>query len=137
MTDVSITAANVLKGSGAVVEHGTFGATVTAGQVVYQDASASNKFKLADHDSATAAVRMPVGIALNGGGDGQPGTIQRSGPITVGGTLVPGTTYCLSGTPGGICPQADVTTGDDVVILGVATSASVLQLGIVVSGVTL
>lgn len=136
MADVSITAANVQQGSDARIEHGTFGATVTQGQVVYRD-SADGKYKLADHDHATAAVRQPRGIALNAGADGQPATIQLSGDITIGGTLVAGTTYCLSGTPGGICPQADVTTGDDVVILGVAKSTTVLDLNIMVSGVTL
>ncbi len=46
MADLSITAANVLRGSNARVETGIFGATVTAGQVVYRDASDNNKFKL-------------------------------------------------------------------------------------------
>ncbi|MDB5540526.1 MAG: hypothetical protein JWQ89_2253 [Devosia sp.] len=136
MADISITAANVLQGADARIEHGTFGATLAAGQVVYEDA-ADSKYKLADNDSATAAAKVPVGITLNGGANGQPGTIQKGGDITVGGTLVPGTTYCLSSTPGGICPQADLNTSDAVVILGVAKSASVLDLNIQISGVTL
>jgi hypothetical protein len=51
--------------------------------------------------------------------------------------LTPGTVYCLSGTPGGICPLADVTTGDDVIILGVALSTTVLDVQINDTGVTL
>jgi len=136
MADVSITAANVLPGDDAVIEHGTYGATVTQGQVVYQD-SADKKLKLADNDHAAAAVRGFRGIALNAGANGQPGSIQRSGDITIGGPLVAGTTYCLSSTAGGICPQADVASGDEVIVIGVAKSTSVLTIRAVDTGVTL
>lgn len=136
MADISITAANVLPGSNARTENGTFGATVTQGQAVYLDAS-DGKYKLADNDNATAAVRRPRGIALNAGSNGQPATIQTSGSITIGGTLTAGTVYVLSSTAGGIAPQADLASGDDVVILGVATSTTALALDIQISGVTL
>lgn len=136
MSDISITAANVLRGSDAKIEHGTFGATITQGQVVYRDA-ADGKYKLADADNATAAVRQPRGIALNAGANGQPGTIQLSGDITIGGTLTEGVAYYLSPTtPGGIAPLADIAVGDDYVLLGLAESASVLHLDIQISGVT-
>lgn len=136
MADISITAANVLPGSNARTENGTLGATFTQGQVAYLDTS-DGKYKLADNDNATAAVRRPRGIVLNAGSNGQPGTIQTSGDITIGGTLTPGTVYVLSSTPGGIAPQADLASGDDVVILGVAKSTTVLALDIQISGVTL
>jgi hypothetical protein len=136
MADLTITAANVVKGAGAVVETGTAGATITAGQVVYRDAS-DLKYKLADADSTTAAVRSPRGIALNGASDGQPLSIQREGSITIGATLTAGTTYYLSDTPGGIAPLADLTTGDYPTVIGVATSTSVLKLGFIESGTAL
>jgi len=136
MADISITAANVIAGENANIEHGRAGATETAGQVVYR-AGSDEKYKLADNDSATAEVRRPRGITLNGAADGQPMALLKSGPITIGGTLVPGTTYCLSSTPGAICPQADIASGDDVVVIGVAKSATVLEVDIQISGVTL
>lgn len=137
MADISITAANVVKGSNAVVEAGTAGATITAGQVVYKDA-ADGKYKLADADSATAAAKAPRGIALNGASNNQPLSILRSGDITIGATLTAGTAYYLSPTTaGGICPLADVASGDDVVLLGLAESTSVLAVDIQISGVTL
>lgn len=136
MADLTITAASVLKGSDAVVEHGTFGATVTQGQPVYLD-SADGKYKLADCDSATAAAKSPRGIALNAGSNGQPGSIIRSGDLTMGATLTAGTAYYLSPNAGGICPLADVASGDDVVLLGIAESASVLHLDIQIPGVTI
>jgi hypothetical protein len=137
MSDISITAANVAAGSDAVIERGTAGATITAGQVVYRDA-ADSKYKLADSDNATAAIRNPIGIALHGASNGQPLAIQKSGDITIGGTLTAGTAYYLSsGTPGGIAPLADIASGDDPILLGLATSASVLRIDIQDPNVTI
>lgn len=135
MADISITAANVVKGSNAVTEDGTAGETITAGQFVYRDSS-TGKYMKADADAATAAARTPRGVALNSASDGQPLEIQKSGNITIGGTLTAGVTYYLSGTAGGICPLADVGTGEYYCILGIATSTSVLALGINYSGVS-
>lgn len=137
MADISITAANVAAGSDAIIENGTAGEAVTAGQVVYK-AATSKKWLLADCDSATAEVRQAEGIALNtAGADGQPIAVQKSGDITVGGTLTAGTAYYLSPVAGGIAPLADVASGDYVVLLGLAKSASVLDLDIQYSGVAL
>jgi hypothetical protein len=136
MADLSITVANVAAGSGAVVVEGTAGATITAGQVVYLDSS-TNTFKLADCNSATAAVRSPYGIALHGSLSGQPLAVQRSGSITLGATMTAGVVYYLSGTPGGVRPVADNTTGDYPVALGIATSTTVLKMGILEAGVAL
>jgi hypothetical protein len=136
MADISVTATSVVAASSAQVEHGKAGGTITAGQVVYKDA-ADGLFKLADHDSATAAVRAAYGIALNGAATGQPVAVARRGQITFNAVLTKGTTYCLSGTAGGICPQADVSTGDDLIILGPALSTTVLDLQINDTGITL
>lgn len=134
MTDLVITAADVIAGANAVTEPGTWGATVTAGKTVYKDA-ADSKYKLADNDNAAAkAVR---GIALNGGGDGQPGMILRDGDITLGAVLTAGARYYLSDTAGGIIPEADLDVGMDVVLLGIAKSTTVLAVKIQNPGVTL
>lgn len=136
MADLSITVASVAQGSGAKVVTGTAGATITAGQVVYLDSSA-NTYKLADCNSATAAVRSPIGIALHGSLSGQPLAVQYSGSITVGATLTAGVAYYLSGTAGGIRPVADNTTGDYPVFLGMATSTTVMKMNITEAGVAL
>jgi hypothetical protein len=136
MADLSITAANVVKGSGASVDRGTAGETITAGKVVYLD-DATNKYMLADSNSVTAAARSPTGIALNGGSNNQPLAVIQSGPVTIGATLTPGVAYYLSDTPGGICPVADVGSGEYATILGIASSASVLDVRITESGVSL
>lgn len=135
MADLTVTPASVLADTSATIEHGKYGATLIAGKVVYRD-DTTKKYGLADSNGA-AGTRIVRGISLNGGADGQPGTIVRSGPVNIGATLTPGVAYYLSDTPGGICPVADVGSGENVVLLGVAASASILNLDIQNSGVQL
>ena len=135
MADLTITVASVVKGAGASVENGTAGANVTAGQPVYKDAGDSNKFKLADSDSATAAVRSPYGLALHASLAGQPLQVLTGGPITIGATLTAGLAYYLSKTAGGICPVADIASGGYATIIGIATSTTVLNIKFQESGV--
>lgn len=136
MADIAITAANVLAGGNATIDRSPLaGAVITAGQVVYKEA-ATGLIKLADADGATAEVKVPYGIALNGAAIGQPVIVALPGSdITIGGTLVAGTAYYLSDTPGGIRTTPD--TGDLVVLLGLAKSTSVLAFRVQNSGVTL
>ncbi len=127
MADLSITAANVVAGGSSVTTDGTAGAAITAGQVVYRDAT-TGRYLLADNNSGTAAARSPAGIALNGAATGQPVEVLTRGAVTIGATLTPGVAYYLSATAGGICPVADLTTGHYPTIMGIATSASVLDV---------
>lgn len=136
MTDITITAASVLAGAGATVRDVTSGATVVAGKTVVKD-PATGKYVLSDSNHATAALRDVDGIALNGASDGQPMRILEGGPITIGGTVTAGVAYYLSDTPGGICPVADVGSGERSVLIGMATSASVIEVDIQNTGVTL
>ena len=129
MTDLVITAASVVAGSGAKKVSGTAGATITAGQVVYLEA-ATKTYKLADTDSATAEVRSPAGIALHAAASGQPLTVLTSGPVTIGATVAVGDVYYLSGNAGGLAPLADVAAGDYPCIIGICTSTSVLDVKI-------
>ncbi len=133
MVDLVVTATSVAAGGNARVRNGTAGATITAGQVVYLDSS-NNSYKLADTDSATAAVRSPAGIALNGAASGQPVAVQTSGKITIGATTVVGVPYYLSGTAGGVCPYADVAAGDYPAFLGIGTSTTQILLNITEAG---
>lgn len=135
MADLVITAANVIADPSATIEHGTAGAAVTAGQMVYEDA-ATGTFKLADSNGA-AALRSPVGAALHAAAIGQPLAICKRGPITIGAALTAGVAYYLSDTPGGICPVADVGSGEYATIIGIASSASVLKMKIQESGAAL
>ncbi|MGO8211841.1 hypothetical protein ACC782_33715 [Rhizobium ruizarguesonis] len=136
MADLVITAANVLAASNAERDNGIAGETIAAGKAIYL-AATTNRWMLADSNSATVEARQAKAIALNGASVGQPVSFQKSGDITIGATLVAGTAYYLSDTPGGICPLADVGTGEYVCLLGLAKSTSVLAIGIQFPGVAL
>lgn len=127
MSDLSITAANVKLVSGPTEELFA-GATVTAAQVIYKEASTS-KAKLSDNDSATAEVRAIYGLSLHAALADQPIVVAKNGAIVdLGAILTAGVDYYLSGTAGGICPRADVTSGHDPVRIGMALTTSRLQL---------
>lgn len=134
MTDLAITAANVVQGADAVTEDGLAGETITQGQEVYRLAS-DGKYYKADCDSATAAVRSPRGVALNGASANQPLRIQKAGDITIGATMTAGVAYFLSKTAGGICPYADIASGGYATLVGIAKSTTVMKIVYAESGV--
>lgn len=136
MADLTITAASVLAADGSSSEYGVAGAAITAGQTAYLD-STTGRYQLADSNSATVAARTPRGIALNGAANGQPLAILLAGPITIGATMTAGVAYYQSDVPGGIAPVADVGSGEVSTVIGIATSTTVLKVGIQTSGVTL
>lgn len=136
MADLTITAANVKLVSGTT-RTTVAGAAVTAGQVVYK-ANATGKALLSDNDSATAEIRSIDGLALHAAAVDQPLTLAQNGAVVnLGATLVAGTDYYLSGTPGGICPRADVVGGDDPIRIGIALTTANLQLDFADPNVTL
>lgn len=136
MVDLVITAANVVAGTNAVRDRGTAGETIAAGKAVYKS-SATNKWMLADSNSATPEARRAGGIALNGASLNQPIDVQKGGDITLGATLVAGTAYYLSDTPGGICPLADVGAGEFVCQIGLASTTAVLGINVQFPNVSL
>lgn len=136
MTDLVITAASVVGSSNAGRSDGVAGETIAAGKAVYKS-STTGLYMLADSNSATAGARLPLGIALNSASLNQPLAIHIDGPITIGATLTAGLAYYLSDTPGGICPVADVGSGENSVLIGLATSTTLLDVDIQTSGVQL
>lgn len=131
MADLSITAANVVShGSKSQKVNAIAGGTITAGLAVRLDSS--NQVVAAGNDSAANA--EVVGIALNGASADQPVTYQTGGLIDLGATLDVGKIYVLSAS-GAISPVDDVAAADFVTVLGVATAANRLKIGIIASGV--
>lgn len=125
--DLSITATNVIPSSAAVIQTGTAGEALTAGQLVYKKAT-DRKFYKADCDSATAEVRDCYGIAVTSSGAGAPVSVVIEDPslqIAASG-LTNGTIYILSATAGGLAPAADATTGWYVTVVAVAKSATTI-----------
>lgn len=127
MADLSITAANVKLVSGPT-EQMKSGGTLTAAQGVYKEV-ATAKAKLADNDSATAEVRALHGLTLHAALPDQPILVAKNGAVVeVGAILTAGVEYYVSGTPGGLCPRADVVSTDDPIRVGMALTTSQLQL---------
>ena len=135
MADVSVTAANVLKGSNSVVKTVQAKVAITAGQTVYEDTS-TKKYDKADADAQATA--KCAGIALNDAAADQPLEVQTEGDIDVGGTLVVGTIYIVSVTAGNISQSTapDFLTGDFMTTLGVATATNKLAMKIQISDVS-
>lgn len=135
MSDLVISAANVLPGAGAQYQTGTCGSTaVTAGMVVYLD-PATNTFIPADAN-ASSVTATAAGIALHGSSPGQPLKIQTAGVIALGAVLTIAKPYFLSASnlAGGICAFGDVTSTWNTTILGVALTTGNLSLNIFNSG---
>lgn len=128
MTDLVITAASLLPGSDAVVQNGAAGEAVGQGKAVYFD-STLQQWLLADANHATAAKRRPTGIALNATtAAAQKLAVQTGGTITIGAALTAGARYYCSATAGGIAPEADLATGMETSLIGIALSTTVLKL---------
>jgi hypothetical protein len=131
MADISVTATSVKKVSGTTkdtqTKYMTAGATITAGQTVYQDASDNNEAKLADANSSatTAAV---VGVALNGAADGQPVEVAYGGYLDFNAVLTPALIYINSTTAGGIAPVTDNAAGNYTTIIGMGYTTTRMLL---------
>jgi hypothetical protein len=132
MANLSITAADVERGTRSGVNYGTAGAAITQGQALYQD-STDGTLKLADADASASAEF--VGIALNAAAVGQPITYLTNGNITIGATVATGTAYYVSTTPGAICLESDLSTGDFPTLIGFATSTTVIFVDFLRAGV--
>ena len=135
MADLTITAASVVQGALARTEVGIAGETITAGMAVYK--ASTGLWMKADSNSATAEARAATAIALTGSSLNQPIVVQTSGTITIGATMTAGIQYYLSDTAGGICPVADIGSGEYVDLVGLSTSTTVMTLNFKYSGVSL
>jgi hypothetical protein len=134
MADISVTVAAVQKTSNTQVTSGTAGSTVTAGQPLYL--AAGNSTLNPAHGNSTAATADCVGISLHGALAGQPLSYAFAGNLTFNSVLTAGKAYIVSGTAaGGIAPIADLAAGWRTSLLGIAASATVLNIQRINSGV--
>ena len=135
MADYTITAADVIPGTDAVIDRDyNAGVSISQGQAVYLDDDET--WQLTDVDSATAAVRACDGVAVNAAEAGQPLAVQIGGQLAFGAIFTEGVSVHCSDTPGGIGPSTDTASGDDAIILGNPITTSILQLAILDSGAT-
>lgn len=139
MANLTQTPANVAIGSLTQTKIDVFeaGEALTQGMPAYKSSADQLWYKTDANLSAEAAggVTRPIIVLTPASGANSPFVGAKTGPINVGASLVVGTRYVLSRTAGAICPEADLTTGDYVTSLGVATTSSLLMLDPQVSGV--
>ena len=134
--DITITAANVHSGSAPKIKRVQFGATITAGQVLYLD-NADSKYKLADaNNTTTTAGADGIVIALTNGADADYGLVAENGLYDVGGSAAEGKTYVLSDTPGAITLAGDQAAGWNGTIIGVGAASNQIDLRLYASGQT-
>lgn len=135
MADLSITASSVKTSSAnpTLKIQGVSGSAFTAGQTLYKDTAG----KLNPGDVNAAGKKTIAGIALCScpGADQPAWYAKKDDSFNPGATTVVGTTYVASNTPGGICPIADLTTGDDVVYVGTGKAGNLLDLDVEATGI--
>jgi len=134
MADLTQTAANVATGNSTRVSRVQAGEAITQGMPVYKSAS-NSKYYQCDADAETSA--SAAGIALSPAGADADYFVLAEGDganIDLGATLTVGETYVVSTNKGAIAPIGDLTTGDYVTHLGVASATDNLVLKINVSG---
>lgn len=139
MSDISITPANVVRGTGAELDRSyNAGATITAGQVVYLKTSDTTwRLAQADGTAEEAGGSTVLAIALHGASSGQPLAVQKLGQITIGGTVTVGTVYVVSAAAGGICPWADLVSTNKVTLVGIGVTAAVIEMKPLATGVAI
>lgn len=135
MAAISVTVASVVGSTDSNdYESGISGETIAAGQALCLNPT-TNKIELADANGASAYMKTVIGISQHGSLLNQPIRYQRRSNMTFNAALTQGTIYVLSATPGGIAPASDLASGHTVVILGVASSTTVLAMSINNTGI--
>lgn len=134
MADLSITAANVKLGNTDTrVGVFTAGEAITQGQPVYLSSTDSKYYQCDANDGAAKAEAK--GIALTPASADGAFVLVSDGLLNLGATLTVGQVYVVSTTKGGIAPVGDLGSTHYTTILGVATTAALIDLNIQISGV--
>ena len=137
MANLSQTPGNVALGSNARTETVQVGEAVTQGQPVYQ-LTTDSKWYRSDANVAAAQTGQNAIVLTPASTNGYAVIIrQQRALVNLGATLVKGTTYVVSATAGAIAPQADLTTGDGIIVLGIASTTALLDLQINATGIVL
>ena len=134
MADVTQTAVDVKIMEQAVtlkVVQAGAAATITQGDQVYQHAD--GRYKLGDADDLVTAASK--GIALTPAGNDGWFVLVTGGLVDIGGTLDVNTEYLASGTAGKFMPASDLANPQLKTSMGSATTVSILDLKINVSGI--
>jgi hypothetical protein len=134
MADYSQTPANVLKSANGKTRQGVIAAatTIVAGNVLYK--LANGTIGLHDADG-TPPANVIEGVALTGGGAGQPVVYCYDDPLfNPGMTVAAGATIIGSATAGKMAPDADKASGVTVNEIGHGLGSNNIALKIANTG---
>lgn len=136
MADISQTPADVETGDHQTVVRVQVGEAVSAGDVVYLDATESNKAKRTDASALASAVAVGM-VITKASDDGYAQLMQFNNGSTFkpGGTVVKGQSYGVSTNAGKIAPETDWGASDYMTIIGIGISTSEIRVGLNVTGV--
>jgi len=135
LAEITITASAVAPIANSTIQaEYNAGATIAAGQFVYIDTANSNVLKLAQGDGTTLESTV-AGMALSSGSTGQPIKIAIGGTVTIGAVVAAGVFYFLSSTAGNMELFTDVASTEKTVLVGFATTTSILDLRIIITGI--
>lgn len=132
MADLVVIAANVKPGSDLVTKRGIAGEAISAGDSLF--IATDGELELCEKDQAAADAAC-VGVAVNDAAALQPIEYGITGTIDMGAILAIGQTYIVGAGPGGLAPEADAAVGNFTTVVGISTTANILKLGILQSGV--
>jgi len=135
MPALTITSANLALTSSSQlleIEPHLFGEAGTAGAAYYRKAS-DNKLWLGDNGTAEEAVVIGILVTPTVAANGS-GLLVIAGQLIIGGTMVEGVTYALA-TGGQIIPIDELVSTELTTIIGTASSTTVLDLAIQVTGI--
>lgn len=132
MADISVTAASVAIGASTtptrVVQYGE---AVTQGQPLYRNTTDGKHYRTDANDgvakAVVAAIALTPGATDAYGLVALPSSTPGQSIINLGATLAIGTVYAVSANVGGIAPIADITSTQFVSVLGIATTAALLD----------
>jgi len=119
---------------GLQILSGKTGEALTRMDAIFLDGDTSEYLQT---DANVSARQLCDGLAIYDAASGSQVLIFRKGLIIPGATLVKGTLYVASRTPGGVETLADLTTGDMIIKIGFAVSTTVLDVNIEVTGIIL
>ena len=138
MAELTITSSSCL-GTGTFTSAiAQAGQTITAGMVVYKKSSESKWYKSQnDGNSEESGVGVEMGISMTDSvlAD-QYFVIIKSGTITIGATVVAGTSYYVGATAGAICLFSDIGTGGTkyITFVGYATTTAIINVSLNATG---
>ncbi len=138
-TALVITVANMIPVAGYGATRLAAAVALTAGQCVYADSTVTpNVWRLGDanlNQAASGVTGGIVGITLHAALTGQPATVITTGSLAFGAILTKGLGYVMGAVAAGdIAPETDLASGWWRTELGYATSTTVLQMAINITG---